>query len=68
MAQREPGEPFYRIRVAEASHMYGQNDVAFIDVRRPNEYAEGHVKGALPIPVDDLLARVDPGDKRRSEP
>ena len=66
MVRREPGEPYYRMSVAEASDMYGQNDIAFIDVRRPDEYAEGNVKGALPIPVEDVLARVDdiPSDKK----
>ena len=46
--------------------MHGSEDVAFIDVRRPDEYAEGHIKGALFITVDDVLARINelPEDKK----
>ncbi len=36
-----------------------------VDVRRPDEWVTGHVKGAIHIPVDDVLNRVDelPTDK-----
>ena len=46
--------------------MYGEDDVVFVDVRRPDEYAEGHIRDALFIPVDDVLARIDelPQDKK----
>ena len=66
MARREPGEPYTRISADEAAEMFGDEDVAFIDVRRPDEYAEGHIKDALFIPVDDVLARIDelPTDKK----
>mgnify|MGYP001288355461 CR=1 FL=1 len=65
MPRQEAGEPYYRISSDEAAEMYGNDDVAFIDVRRPDEYAEGHVRDALFIPVDDVLARIDelPADK-----
>ena len=59
MPRQEPGEPYYRISVDEAAEMHGNDDVAYIDVRRPDEYAEGHIKDALFIPVDDVLARID---------
>ena len=66
MARQEPGEPYTRISSDEASEMHGREDVAFIDVRRPDEYAEGHIKEALFIPVDDVLARIEelPTDKK----
>ena len=66
MPRQEPGEPYYRISVDEASEMYSDDDVVFVDVRRPDEYAEGHIKDALFITVDDVLARIDelPEDKR----
>ena len=65
MARREPGEPYTRISADEAAEMFGDEDEAFIDVRRPDEYAEGHIKEALFIPVDDVLGRIDelPEDK-----
>ena len=66
MSRREAGEPYYRISTDEAAEMYGREDIAFIDVRRTDEYAEGHIKGALFIPVDDVLARIDelPNEKK----
>ena len=66
MPRKEPGEPYYRITTAEAAAMHGDDGVVFVDVRRPDEYAEGHIKGAVFMPVDDVLARVDelPDDKK----
>ena len=66
MPRQEAGEPYYRINIDEAAQMYGDDDVAFIDVRRPDEYAAGHIKNALFITVDDVLARIDelPEDKK----
>ena len=66
MPRREAGEPYYRISLDEAKELYGDDDVAVVDVRRPDEYAQGHVKDATFIPVDDVLARIDelPTDKK----
>ena len=66
MPRKEPGEPYYRVSSDEAAEMYGSDDVVFVDVRRSDEYAEGHIKDALFIPVDDVLARIDelPTDKK----
>ena len=66
MPRQEPGEPYYRVSADEAAGMYGDDDVVFVDVRRPDEYSEGHIKEALFIPVDDVLARIDelPEDKK----
>jgi rhodanese-related sulfurtransferase len=66
MPSKNPGEPYTRINVDEAFEMYGNGKVAFVDVRRPDEYTLGHIKGALYIPVDDVLSRIDelPKDKQ----
>ena len=66
MARREEGEPYYRISVDEAAELYGTEGVVFVDVRRPEEYSEGHVKDATFMPVDDVGSRVDelPKDKK----
>ena len=59
MPRREPGEPYYRINLDEAAEMYGADDVVVVDVRREDEYGAGHIKGAMHVPVDDVLARVE---------
>ena len=59
MPTQQTGEPYYRISVDQAAEMQGDDNVAIIDVRRPDEYAEGHVKHAISIPVDDVLTRID---------
>ena len=66
MPRQEPGEPYYRISVEEAAELYGNDEYAFVDVRRPDEYVDGHIKEAIFIPVDDVLARFDelPQDKK----
>ena len=66
MPRREPGEPYHRISIEEAGELYGDGDVAVVDVRRPDEYAAGHVKGAIFIPHEDVLARFEelPKDKK----
>ncbi len=65
MPRREQGEPYYRISLDEASGMREAGGSVVVDVRRPDEYEAGHVKDAIFIPVDDILARVDelPTDK-----
>ncbi len=65
MPTKDPGEPYYRISIDEAADMLGDDGNVFVDVRRPDEYAEGHIKDALFITVDDVLARIDelPRDK-----
>ena len=36
-----------------------ENGARVIDVREANEYAEGHVPGAVLVPLSELEARVD---------
>ena len=66
MPRQEQGEPYYRLSIEEAAEMYGDDEVVFVDVRRPDEYIDGHIKEALFITVDDVLARIDelPKDKK----
>jgi len=59
MPSQVPGEPYQRITVDEASKIYDSIDTVFIDVRREDEYINGHIKDAIFIPVDDILARID---------
>jgi rhodanese-related sulfurtransferase len=43
------------VPVAHAVWLAGDT---FVDVRTPDEYAHGHVAGALNIPLDDLAGRL----------
>ncbi len=65
MPRQDSGEPYWRVSLEEASNMLNEGGAIVIDVRDPNEWASGHVAGAIHIPVDDVLTRVDelPEDK-----
>jgi rhodanese-related sulfurtransferase len=65
MARQESGEPYWRISLEEAKTMMDSGNSVVIDVRQPDEWASGHVAGAIHIPVDDVLSRIDelPADK-----
>jgi rhodanese-related sulfurtransferase len=66
MPRQEAGEPYYRVTLDEVMDLYDADDTVVVDVRRTDEYGGGHVKGALHIPVDDVLARIEelPTNKR----
>ena len=67
MPRQEPGEPFYRVDSDEAAAMMDsdKDGTVVVDVRRDDEWVSGHVTGAIHIPVDDLMGRIDeiPKDK-----
>ena len=65
MPRREQGEPYYRISLDEADEMYKKGSSVVVDVRNPDEYESGLVKGAVLMSVDDVLSRIDelPTDK-----
>lgn len=54
--------PEVDIATFAARHAEG---AAVIDVREPDEYTDGHVPGAVPIPLGDVPDRVDevPADR-----
>ncbi|MBI4202445.1 MAG: rhodanese-like domain-containing protein [Chloroflexi bacterium] len=60
-----PQEPYARIKVEQAKAMVDSGQAVIIDVRRDDEWVSGHVKGAIHMVVDDVLARIDelPKDK-----
>jgi adenylyltransferase/sulfurtransferase len=58
-------EPFKRISVQEAKEMIDRGEVSVIDVREDWEYARGHIPGAKPIPLKNIIsaaARYVEGD------
>jgi rhodanese-related sulfurtransferase len=62
--EQQLAEPFSRIDVFAAKELVDQGDVQIIDVREPNEYAEGHIPGVTLIPLARLLARPQDYIKR----
>lgn len=57
--RQEPGEPYWRVSIDEAKKLLDDGGAAVIDVRNNDEYTSGHVKGALFIPVDQVLERIN---------
>jgi rhodanese-related sulfurtransferase len=58
-------DPFKRIDVATARQMMEAGGIRIIDVREPNEYAQGHVPNAELIPLGQILAK--PQDHIRTD-
>ncbi|WP_286365486.1 rhodanese-like domain-containing protein [Rossellomorea vietnamensis] len=50
----------------KAKPMIDNGDVKVFDVRSEEEYLQGHIKGCLFIPLDDLESRLDELDKNQS--
>lgn len=67
MSNTTKNEPDPReITNADAANVYGDESAVFVDVREPDEWAEGHMPGAVHIPLGDLAERVEevPRDKQ----
>jgi rhodanese-related sulfurtransferase len=47
-----------RIEIATAREMWRAGDTV-IDVRSPDEYAGGHIAGAINVPIDTLANAID---------
>jgi len=55
----KPSQPDPReIDQAGGGEAYDQQSATFVDVREPEEWAEGHIPGALHIPLGDLARRA----------
>ena len=56
---------FEQISAEDLHQQLATGDVLLLDVRPPLEYAAGHLPGAIAIPIDELLDRLDelPTDK-----
>jgi rhodanese-related sulfurtransferase len=45
--------------VRKEAHQWVESGARLVDVRTPDEYAAGHIEGAVNIPVQELPGRVD---------
>lgn len=57
--------PADRLSPAQLKALVKKKGVQFIDIRTPEEYAEGHIKGAKLLPLDQLSERFGELDKKR---
>lgn len=48
-------EPFSRVDVPTAKQLIDEGNIQVIDVREPNEYAEGHIPGVTLVPLNTFL-------------
>ncbi len=59
MVKKVEGEPYARVSVEEAAKMVEKGVGTVIDVRNRDEYEAGHVKGAMWLPVDEVIPRFE---------
>lgn len=55
---RESKQALDSVMISELVERMRRDDVTIIDVRPEQEYKEGHIAGALNIPVDELSAKL----------
>ena len=65
--QQSTGQLAYKsISVSDASAMIqSSTNLLIVDVRTPGEFAQGHLKDAINIPLSDLPLRIDELDRNR---
>ena len=55
-----PTQEYADVTVAEAKALIEEKpDMVILDVRTPSEFDDGHLEGAINIPVDYLAGRLD---------
>lgn len=54
------------VSVKEAKEILKAKSALFLDVRTPGEWNEGHVSGALHIPLQELSGRISELDKHKN--
>ena len=65
---REARERIQEVRAEELDEMIeNHDDLLILDVREPQEYAAGHIPGALHVPRGMLEVAADPQSKGRVE-
>ncbi len=55
------------ISISAAIHSYNKDAAIFIDTRSNNDFANGHITGAINIPAQDLEKRIGDLDKYKDK-
>jgi len=59
-ARQSPDDPMaFRIELAEFQQLHAKQGVYVIDVRNPQAYLDGHVAGAVSIPLGEIDLKVE---------
>ncbi|MFP5335795.1 MAG: MBL fold metallo-hydrolase [Actinomycetes bacterium] len=53
-----PLATYHRVTFADLAHVRHHRPVQVLDVRRASEFADGHVEGAVNIPIHELPGRI----------
>lgn len=53
-AASDENSAYHKITAAEAKAMMDEGEVTVVDVRRADEYAQGHIPGALLVPNESI--------------
>lgn len=48
-----------RVSLADARAAFESGSAVFLDVRDADSYAQGHIQGAISLPLDELPERLD---------
>lgn len=61
MSDQQPGKTLdpREITNDEGANVYSMKSATFVDVREPDEWAEGHIPGAIHIPLGELDQRAN---------
>ena len=54
----QPADPHTAV-LADVLNYYGSPDVYFVDARKPEQYAAGHIKGAINLPSTALFENIE---------
>jgi len=55
------------ISYEEAIELYDKGQAVIIDVRTQEEYEQGHVQGAVNIPVNEILEKINNVEKDKNK-
>jgi len=61
------GRGITQVNAESAQGWLGDPGVAVIDVRTPQEFRSGHIRGAIPIPVSEIGGKIGSLDRFREK-